>query len=377
MLFERKMEYKSDRYNLGILCEFRDKGTESDFMEYEKTASLTIVRFLVLLMGFVFAMFTLSDYYFSGEEDYFLVSVALRCTAFFISISVFFLAGKFRNFSRTLLMITLAEFLVFIIYLLNLHRQNSHDPSLQFMSMMIFILTVFLIPNRWKNSMLAGSTVLIVYIFYCLMFQDSSESPSLVQRGIYLFICLVSCAIFIYGRESSERKHFAAEKLLEFMSITDRLTGIYNRGRFEYILGLWIKNMRHDPFSLLLFDIDDFKKVNDTHGHSAGDQVLIGLSETVTASIRDDDVFARWGGEEFVILFGETPVERAKALAERILKTVGNKSFGNIGKVTVSIGVAQYNRGETITDFVNRADTKMYEAKQAGKNRVMAEIPAD
>ena len=159
------------------------------------------------------------------------------------------------------------------------------------------------------------------------------------------------------------------------MSITDRLTGIFNRGRFEYVLGLWIRNMRHDPFCLLLFDIDDFKKVNDRFGHNAGDQVLLGTASVVTANIRDDDIFARWGGEEFVVLFGGTPIERATELAERLRIAIGNNYCGDAGSVTVSIGVAQYRRTEPILDFINRADAMMYEAKKAGKNRVISEDP--
>jgi diguanylate cyclase (GGDEF)-like protein len=186
----------------------------------------------------------------------------------------------------------------------------------------------------------------------------------------------MSCAIFLYGRKNSQRRQFAAEKLLEFMSITDRLTGIYNRGRFEFVLNLWIKGMRHDPFCLLLFDIDDFKEVNDRLGHSAGDKVLIEITQTVTANIRGDDVFARWGGEEFVILFGTTDLAQAAELAERLRKAVEDNRGGEAEKVTISIGVAQYRRDETILDFINRADEKMYEAKRAGKNQVVAERPA-
>jgi diguanylate cyclase (GGDEF)-like protein len=156
------------------------------------------------------------------------------------------------------------------------------------------------------------------------------------------------------------------------MSITDRLTGIYNRGRFEYFLGHWIKSSRHNPFSLILFDIDDFKKVNDRYGHTAGDEVLIKTTETVSAHIRDDDIFARWGGEEFVILFGGTPIERAAELAERLRKAVEDNPCGESGRITISIGVAEYRKDETITELVNRADEKMYEAKRAGKNRVMS-----
>ena len=370
------MEYKNDRFDLNLLCEFRDKTTESDFLENEKAANSVIIRFLILLVGFIFAMFTISDYYYSGDQEHFIISLGLRGAALIITIIAFSLTGKFNDYKQTLLMVTLTELAIFIIFILNLYNQKNYEPSVQFMSMMLLILIVFLIPNRWKNCMIAGGTMLIVYMLFCLIFQKTSEAPSLTQRGIYLFTCLLACSLFLYGRESSERKHFAADKLMEYMSITDKLTGIYNRSRFEHILGLWIKNMRHDPFCLVLFDIDDFKKINDTLGHSAGDQVLIGMAEIVTVSIRDDDVFARWGGEEFVILFGNTPIDRARELAERVRKAVEKRTFPNVGSATISAGVTQYRRGEAIADLVNRADEKMYKAKKSGKNRVMAEDPA-
>jgi len=131
--------------------------------------------------------------------------------------------------------------------------------------------------------------------------------------------------------------------------------------------------MRHDPFCLLLFDIDNFKKFNDTYGHSVGDQILISTTQIVTAHIRDNDIFARWGGEEFVVLFSNTDIERAADLAERLRRAVENNNCGEAGKITISIGVAKYQRTETILTFINRADEKMYEAKKAGKNRVIVE----
>jgi diguanylate cyclase (GGDEF)-like protein len=204
--------------------------------------------------------------------------------------------------------------------------------------------------------------------------------PSLPQQGLYLGICLASSAVFIYGRENSERKHFAAEKLLELITITDWLTGIHNRRHFERILNLWIKNRRHDPFCLLFFDIDNFKTVNDTYGHNIGDEVLVKTANVVSSRIRDDDIFARWGGEEFVILFGGVESDMGKELAERLRKAVENNPCSEAGKVTLSIGVVQYHRDENEKDdespenFVKRADEKMYEAKRAGKNKVVAEI---
>jgi two-component system, cell cycle response regulator len=381
------MESRHERYAINKFCEFKDREVESDFMEYEKTTSLGIVRILILIMGFSFALFVISDYYYYGKESGFYFSLALRCAALIITIVSSFFAVSFKRYDRTLILITLTELAVFIIYLLNLYasifsasgRQAGEPAITNFMSVLILILAVFLIPNRWKNCIFAGIFIITSYLIFCSVFLSHVDLPSVLQQGLYLGICLVSCAIFIYGRENSERKHFAAEKLLELMTITDWLTGIYNRRRFEYILNLWIKNKRHDPFCLLFFDIDDFKIVNDTYGHKAGDEVLVKTTSVVSSKIRDDDIFARWGGEEFVVLFSGISIDMGRELAERLRKAVENNPLSEAEKVTISIGVVQYRRGEnnvgneSIEDFVARADEKMYDAKRAGKNMVKAE----
>jgi len=371
------MEYQYERFKLNKFCEFTNREVESDFMEYEKTASLNIVRFMVLLMGSIFVLFAVSDYYFYGDGNAFFISLSLRGVVLFLATIIFTVSGKVERYDRLLILVSITELLVFLIYLINLYIQKAHEPSLQFMSVMLFILTVFLIPNLWKNCVIVSSIMLATYVLFGIFLNIQTGSPSITQRGIYLFICLISCAIFLYGRETSRRGQFATEKLLVYMSITDRLTSIYNRGRFEYVLGLWIKNMRHDPFCLLLFDIDDFKKVNDRFGHNAGDQVLLKTTEVISANIRDDDIFARWGGEEFVVLFGNTALERATEFAGRLLTAVANNDCGEAGKITISIGIAQFHRPESILEFINRADQKMYEAKKAGKNRVIAEDPSE
>jgi diguanylate cyclase (GGDEF)-like protein len=340
-------------------------------MEFEKSTGLGMTRYLLLVFGFTFAMFALSDYHFFGEGNSFNIALGFRGAGLFLTIVAFSLIGRINRFEHTLMLVTVTQLVVFAVYLLKLHILPESESDLQFMTVVLFILVIFLIPNRWKNSLLAACVMLGSYILFSGLSEKPSALPALTLRWIYLGICLCACALFLFGRENSRRKQFASERLLEFMSITDRLTGIYNRGRFEFILGHWIKSTRHNPFSLILFDIDDFKKVNDRYGHTAGDQVLIRTTETVSASIRDDDIFARWGGEEFVILFGGTPVERAAELAERLRKAVEDNPC-ETGCITISIGVAEYRKDETITELVNRADEKMYEAKRAGKNRVMA-----
>jgi len=376
------MESRHERYAINKFCEFKDHEAESDFMEYEKTTSLGIVRILILILGFSFALFIVSDYYYYGKESWFYFSLALRCTALIITVISFFLAASFKRYNRTLILITISELAVFVFYLLILYismfsASGRQAPAVSnFMSVLILILAVFLIPNRWKNCLFAGLFILAGYLIFCSVFLSHTDPPSILQQGLYLGICLVSCAIFIYGRENSERKHFASEKLLELITITDWLTGIHNRRHFERILNLWIKNRRHDPFCLIFFDIDNFKAVNDTYGHNIGDEVLVETAKIVSSKIRDDDIFARWGGEEFVILFRGVEIDMGKELAERLRKSVESNPCGEAGKVTISIGVVQYHRDseddESLENFINRADAKMYDAKRAGKNRVVA-----
>ncbi len=170
-------------------------------------------------------------------------------------------------------------------------------------------------------------------------------------------------------RDTSERvKMVELEKLAE----TDSLTEAYNRTRFNELIKSEMersKRFRH-PLSMLLFDIDNFKAVNDSYGHLAGDDVLRAISGLVRKHIRSTNHFFRWGGEEFVILAVVTDLAGAVSLAERIRGEIASHVFENVGMVTVSFGVAQYVHGEEEVTFLKRTDEALYMAKSAGKNRV-------
>ena len=366
------MEYKPEHFVLNKLCQFRNRDAEADFMDYDKAVSLNIVRTMMLIVGLVFALFIFSDLYFYRDNPAFVTSLILRAIGLLITIAAFCNAGRFKRYAHTLRMLTVTQLTIFVIYLVNMHLLRATQIYLQFMTAMLFIMAIFLIPNVWKNSIIGGGVIFAGYMIFRVHSPSPVERSTFIMHGIYLLICLVCCAIFLFGREASRRKQFAAEKRMEYLSITDSLTGIYNRGRFEHVLGLWIKNTRRAPLSMILFDIDNFKAINDRFGHTMGDQVLLGITEIVSAHIRDQDMLARWGGEEFVILFSNTHLEKASELAERLRRMVEITPFATVGKVTISIGAAESRQGETFTEFVSRADAKMYEAKRSGKNRVMA-----
>ncbi|HVR37630.1 MAG TPA: GGDEF domain-containing protein [Thermoanaerobaculia bacterium] len=168
----------------------------------------------------------------------------------------------------------------------------------------------------------------------------------------------------------------AREQILS-LADTDDLTGIGNKRLFRRQLTQEIERARTYgvPLSLLLFDIDDFKQVNDTLGHTVGDVVLSELCGVVRETLRPPDTIARFGGDEFAVILPHTDINGARAVAERIIKTVRELTIpaDDEGMVTcaISIGVAEYSLDDDagMTDFVRRADERLYESKRQGKNR--------
>lgn len=169
----------------------------------------------------------------------------------------------------------------------------------------------------------------------------------------------------------TERKQM--EKRLFKLATQDPLTGLYNR-RYAVEAMNNFKNQSDRygyPLSVMMLDIDNFKKINDTFGHDIGDEVLKALAKTIKENIRVSDIPSRWGGEEFLIVLPNTDLNGAVNLAERIRESVSQTKVGPVSKFTVSIGVAQYQFGETLNALVIKADRGLYEAKMSGKNRVV------
>ncbi len=178
------------------------------------------------------------------------------------------------------------------------------------------------------------------------------------------------------GRRTTNRDVTAlkeAEEKLQRLSTTDPLTGAYNRRMFMDMLSREMtRSGRYgEPFSLLMFDIDHFKRVNDTYGHDVGDRVLVEVVELSMELIRQSDILARWGGEEFMVLLPQTNPDMALALGERLRQRISEYRFTDAGRLTVSIGVAHQQQLDTIDSLLKRVDTAMYRAKETGRNRVV------
>jgi diguanylate cyclase (GGDEF)-like protein len=158
----------------------------------------------------------------------------------------------------------------------------------------------------------------------------------------------------------------------KYISETDKLTGIYNRRAFDNKFTEYFNtSVRYDrPLSLVMFDIDNFKNINDSLGHSVGDTVLQELSSIVQAGLRTTDILVRYGGEEFMIIVPETMLDKTVEFAERLRLKIESFNFNTGKNITCSFGVASRIQDDTLQKMIYRADVALYKAKGSGKNRV-------
>jgi diguanylate cyclase (GGDEF)-like protein len=191
--------------------------------------------------------------------------------------------------------------------------------------------------------------------------------------GMYIDVVLLSMALADRMKMTQEKKLIAEKE-----AKTDILTGLYNRRAYYEISHMEFERLlrHHRTLSVIMFDVDHFKEINDTYGHAVGDQVLKSVATIVKGVIREYDYAFRMGGDEFLLLLPETNERQALFLAERIRKRVANKKFtdkDNTFFITASFGISQYNHIErSMESIVKRADKALYEVKESGRNNVKA-----
>ena len=163
--------------------------------------------------------------------------------------------------------------------------------------------------------------------------------------------------------------------LFEYQASHDKLTGLFNRNKFDEVYSKELKRSKryNNELSMIIFDIDDFKMVNDNYGHQIGDDVLKEIAKIIQNGVREQDINVRWGGEEFLILLPQTNLEGAVIVASKISIAIKEHLFSNKDlRITASFGVSQLLSEDTETTFISRGDNLLYEAKKTGKDKVIS-----
>ena len=207
------------------------------------------------------------------------------------------------------------------------------------------------------------------------MFQNLTISPITAPNGEVEKVCLLIYDVTEFA--SSKRALERANEQLAKLSMTDRLTGLLIRGTWENLVDAEYERFRRygQATSLVMFDIDHFKPVNDTYGHLAGDEVIRHTAEVTRNNIRQSDSAGRYGGEEFGIILPETDAENARVICERIREAIENSTVSTTAgdiRYTVSMGIAQLTETpENYMQWMQKADEALYKAKESGRNKVV------
>ncbi|QAA33821.1 GGDEF domain-containing protein [Clostridium manihotivorum] len=218
--------------------------------------------------------------------------------------------------------------------------------------------------------------LLIVIIRYIIKYNLKVEFIALLAFFITIIIDTFMLWRFITNKlikaETTIEQLKKENARLKEEATLDNLTGIFNRRKLEEILAVELErcNRYGTSLAMIIFDIDDFKKINDKYGHSRGDIVLKNISKVISSKLRKTDFFIRWGGEEFVIIAPETKIQGALKLGEKLRKLVAENIYVELERVTISVGVSEYEKGSEFKKLFDKADKALYEAKNCGKNNV-------
>ena len=332
--------------------------------------SAIFIGYFLIIAIFALSFFTFFNIFIN--HHYVLAAIDFSFAAF--SVYMLWHLKRFSDIKKVSAMFAGMLFTILALFFL-----VSREESAAFVWVYCFIIAAFLIYGKNIGLLLVLAFCTIVFGYYYFFI-----GTKITELG---FINLVSSTIvivlFLRYYESSRASIFTrlqttlgelkdSHAELESRSVTDPLTNVYNRAKSFELLSAAINNQqRYDtPFSIIFLDIDEFKAVNDEHGHDVGDDILVKYARLLTENARKTDAVFRWGGEEFMILCPNTDQAKAARLAENLRTVFSHESLGTMPLPSASYGVVEHHKEEDITTLIKRADMAMYGAKRSGGNRV-------
>jgi len=304
---------------ISCLAEFKDKNIENEFHESEVKKGLRTSRNMVLIFSIINLILVIWDYLYLKYADISVVvyhSLIPRIAILVLGIIVYILLNKAPNKIAAIKSVIVYAILMYLLHEYIAIHFAPMDLIFEALDLVIMTFCLFIIPNRWITNICAAAFFIGIFVVL-----TPFTIPTLTEgTKILIALYLISHVLVVS-----------------------------------------------------VFDIDNFKRINDTYGHIAGDEVIVRIIDTVKGIIREDDIVARWGGEEFIIILPRTTLITATEIANRIKEFIAEiEHEKNKERVTASFGVTEFKQGDDMKSIINRADQLLYLAKEYGKNRVVS-----
>lgn len=349
----------------------------------------------VFTVGYISALFVVIFTYFQTEWPMFFGVILLNVVYFIL---LFTLSGGFKvRFGLPLLNKNIViHFFVFLVFLLFFTYVVPHFSVRIIISSVMSFVVIYdnyvdlkkAIKSNAASIKKVADTVMLIFlivsvsriIYASITFQSEGvlieQTSFTTVTNIFMFISLNVWSLLILSLDYMQflRKLHDQNDLLAKIALKDSLTGLYNRHFLEQEITRYfeISKSYHQPLSFIMFDLDNFKIVNDVFGHDYGDEVLKIVADTTLQNIQPSDIAVRWGGEEFLIILPDKDIKKAEITAETLRIKVQAALKDKKGQVTISLGVTEYNENDSGLTWFRRADYGLSQAKKTGKNKFVS-----
>ena len=376
------------------LAEFSDRDMEASFQNHVQTILTRQLRTALMVWGVLLMLFAIPDYIALGLTRSFYYLLGYRIAMLMVLLTFTFIITPATSIFRIsypvmwFIIVYVSGFMLFFIY-----RPDAVYLVIGVLMIQLLALLVF-IPIRFIMAFYAA-----VYAVICILltrFVLGTTMENMIALFIILLLPVGVGALTANRLGMMHRREFALwamtqkinrqleneierriklETVLKELAATDPLTGLYNRREYDMLFQHEIERAKrmNTPLSVGIIDLDHFKKINDTYGHSAGDEVLKQTAVLFRENLRSMDIIGRWGGEEFIILLPGIAIDQANLTGNRLLQALESTNIdaGTVSiKITATIGITQLLRDDNMDKVIRRADDALYKGKGAGRNRV-------
>jgi len=342
----------------------------ADYLDYKLKGSTEHLKVLAILFGIFNLMLLIPDKLMLTDMSAFAQVLAVRIVFSFLLFALYFRLKKIGSFRTLSLIVSIFELLAIAVFIFVFLKYEEPNLLIQALGMLIIIIGVFVIPNQWVSMLVVSAIGSVGFLFCAYSFIGNFETVAYWASVVYIAAALVLCAYTAYKTGRFQFREFVARRELEHISSTDYLTKTANRYKLDEEAGKWIDFCQRNslPLTLVFIDIDDFKAVNDMHGHNVGDSVLSSLTDLIRGQLRTSDVISRWGGDEFILLLPNTTLESAVAIVERIKTSITENVFLLGVKITCCYGIVEMKENSDLKSMIEEADCLMYAGKKREKN---------
>ncbi len=362
MLFHYKKKLSSD-----AIIQFNKDITHINLSRIRILVAIALIIETILAILFMLGIF-------NGDQIILRTIISIAFLSLIILCLSVLINNKSQKIKSIFIAVAVNAAIFFSIFVTNLlFLSNAFDVSL-FLTFIFAISITIITEPIWAIARYLGALTVFCIMLFINGF-NGIQPTILINTSAFAVIAVV-CSIIIYNDALKifieKQEVEKAQKILEYMSHTDQLTGLNNRRKIDEILNAEAEKTYDENYhlSIVLLDIDYFKQINDAYGHLIGDEILKDFSDFILSKVLKDDIIGRWGGEEFIIICKDTSLEQAMSKANFLLLSISNHYFPHDISLTVSMGVSCMNKKIEPATLLKNCDQALYRSKENGRNRI-------